>query len=144
MNRTGIPPARAIRAAHTGWVATRAVADVSLGVAKGEFVTLLGPSGCGKTTLLNLIPGFLEPDGGEILIETFILADDEIHLADDLQRRLARLWPELDIVAVLHDGPATVTALLEQRPDVAFLDIRMPGLPDKRRLARELLALLKK
>ena len=48
---------------------TKAVAEVSLKVAKGEFVTLLGPSGCGKTTLLNLIAGFLEPDGGEILID---------------------------------------------------------------------------
>ena len=48
---------------------TRAVNDVSLKVAKGEFVTLLGPSGCGKTTLLNLIAGFLAPDQGEIRID---------------------------------------------------------------------------
>ena len=57
-----------------------------------------------------------------------ILADDERHLAEDLQRRLQRLWPELEIVAVLHDGPATLTALTEYQPQVAFLDIRMPGL----------------
>ena len=48
---------------------TRAVHEVSLQVSRGEFVTLLGPSGCGKTTLLNLIAGFLEADGGEILID---------------------------------------------------------------------------
>ncbi|MSQ54622.1 MAG: ABC transporter ATP-binding protein [Betaproteobacteria bacterium] len=48
---------------------TRAVHEVSLQVARGEFVTLLGPSGCGKTTLLNLIAGFLEADTGEILID---------------------------------------------------------------------------
>jgi DNA-binding LytR/AlgR family response regulator len=56
-----------------------------------------------------------------------ILADDEPHLADDLRRRLTRLWPELEIVAVLHDGLASAAALAELRPDVAFLDIKMPG-----------------
>lgn len=56
-----------------------------------------------------------------------IIADDERHLADDLQRRLQRLWPELQIVAVVHDGMAAADALAEIKPDVAFLDIRMPG-----------------
>lgn len=56
-----------------------------------------------------------------------IIADDEQHLADDLQRRLAKLWPELEIVAVLHDGVAAEQALSELKPDIAFLDIRMPG-----------------
>jgi DNA-binding LytR/AlgR family response regulator len=56
-----------------------------------------------------------------------IIADDEPHLAEDLRRRLAQLWPELQIVAVLHDGIAAADALSELKPDIAFLDIRMPG-----------------
>jgi DNA-binding LytR/AlgR family response regulator len=56
-----------------------------------------------------------------------IIADDEHHLAEDLRRRLATLWPELQIVAVLHDGIAAEQALQELKPDIAFLDIRMPG-----------------
>jgi iron(III) transport system ATP-binding protein len=44
-----------------------AVDDVSFQVAPGELFFLLGPSGCGKTTLLRLIAGFYEPDGGSIL-----------------------------------------------------------------------------
>jgi ABC-type Fe3+/spermidine/putrescine transport system ATPase subunit len=44
----------------------RAVDNVDLTVEQGEFFTLLGPSGCGKTTLLRLIAGFSELDGGEI------------------------------------------------------------------------------
>jgi len=56
-----------------------------------------------------------------------IIADDEIHLAGDMQRRLARLWPELHIAGVFHDGVAAAAALQELKPDVAFLDIRMPG-----------------
>ena len=48
---------------------TTALDDVSLLVRRGELMTLLGPSGCGKTTLLNLVAGFLMPDGGEIAID---------------------------------------------------------------------------
>jgi putative spermidine/putrescine transport system ATP-binding protein len=46
-----------------------AVDDLSLGVEKGEFVSLLGPSGCGKTTTLQMIAGFVEPSGGAIRLE---------------------------------------------------------------------------
>ena len=41
---------------------------VSLALSAGEFFSLLGPSGCGKTTLLRLIAGFEQPDGGRILL----------------------------------------------------------------------------
>ena len=43
--------------------------DLSLGIKRGQFVTLLGPSGCGKTTLLRCIAGFETPTSGEIYIE---------------------------------------------------------------------------
>ncbi|MDY0884047.1 ATP-binding cassette domain-containing protein [Dongia soli] len=45
-----------------------AVDDVSINVAKGEFVTLLGPSGSGKTSTLRLIGGFEELNSGAIKI----------------------------------------------------------------------------
>ncbi|CCD99634.1 ABC transporter ATP-binding protein [Bradyrhizobium sp. STM 3809] len=46
-----------------------AVSDVSLGVAKGEFISLLGPSGCGKTTTLQMIAGLVEPSAGRITLD---------------------------------------------------------------------------
>jgi putative spermidine/putrescine transport system ATP-binding protein len=46
----------------------RALDDVSLEVAEGEFFTLLGPSGSGKTTVLRIVAGLVEPEGGEVRI----------------------------------------------------------------------------
>src|SRR5512142_1232853 len=45
-----------------------ALDNVSLTVHDQEYFSLLGPSGCGKTTLLRLIAGLIDPDGGEIYI----------------------------------------------------------------------------
>ena len=45
-----------------------------------------------------------------------------------LEAELAALWPELEIVAVVGDGEAAVEQALALRPDVCFLDIRMPGM----------------
>ncbi|WP_243028843.1 ABC transporter ATP-binding protein [Thermus albus] len=45
-----------------------AVEGVSLGLAPGEFVSLVGPTGCGKSTLLNVAAGLLAPSEGEVLL----------------------------------------------------------------------------
>ena len=44
----------------------KAVDDISLDIADGEFVVLLGPSGCGKTTTLRIVAGFVEPTSGAV------------------------------------------------------------------------------
>jgi len=54
---------------------SRALEDVSLDIARGEFFSLLGPSGCGKTTLLNLIGGFAVPSRGDVMIDGKSVAD---------------------------------------------------------------------
>ncbi len=46
-----------------------ALADISLSIARNEFVCLLGPSGCGKSTLLNMIAGFEQPSAGSIAVD---------------------------------------------------------------------------
>jgi NitT/TauT family transport system ATP-binding protein len=48
---------------------TTALADVSLSVAPGEFISLLGPSGCGKSTLLRLIGDLLRPSSGNLSVK---------------------------------------------------------------------------
>ena len=61
-------------------------------------------------------------------ITTAVLADDERLMRDQLRARLAEVWPELHIVAEAKNGLEAVQLVQEHRPDVVFLDIRMPGL----------------
>ncbi len=56
-----------------------------------------------------------------------LIAEDEPLLAAGLQAELAALWPELQVAAVVGDGASAVERTLALRPEVCFLDIRMPG-----------------
>ena len=57
-----------------------------------------------------------------------VLADDERLMREQLRARLAEVWPELQIVAEARNGLEAVQMVDEHRPDIVFLDIRMPGL----------------
>ena len=57
-----------------------------------------------------------------------VLADDERLMREQLRARLAEAWPELQIVAEARNGLEAVALVDEHRPDIVFLDIRMPGL----------------
>ena len=57
-----------------------------------------------------------------------VLADDERLMREQLRARLAEVWPELQIVAEAKNGLEAVQLVDEHRPDIVFLDIRMPGL----------------
>jgi len=61
-------------------------------------------------------------------VRTCLVAEDESLLRHALVAELKRAWPALQIVAECEDGASAVEALAEHHPDVAFLDIRMPGL----------------
>lgn len=59
---------------------------------------------------------------------TAIIADDERLMREQLRTRLGEVWPELEILAEARNGEEAVAAVNEHRPDLAFLDIRMPGM----------------
>jgi len=61
-------------------------------------------------------------------IRTCVVAEDEALLRQALLDQLAQAWPQLQVVAACEDGASALEALAEHKPDVAFLDIRMPGL----------------
>ena len=88
------------------------VADFSLTVAKGSVTALLGPSGAGKTTVMRMIAGLLEPDGGDIRLAN---------------RPLRGLAPERrGVVMVFQNAPLFPHLTLAQ--NVGF-GLRMRGLP---------------
>lgn len=57
-----------------------------------------------------------------------VVAEDEALLRSELVRLLGQVWPGLEIVAECEDGADALEAIAAHRPEVAFLDIRMPGL----------------
>ena len=59
---------------------------------------------------------------------TALIADDEPHLASYLRASLVQAWPELEVVHVARNGPEAAERIAALHPDVAFLDIKMPGL----------------
>ncbi|GGY82268.1 LytR/AlgR family response regulator transcription factor [Pseudoduganella plicata] len=58
---------------------------------------------------------------------TALIADDEEPMRDMLSKRLHDCWPELSIVAAAANGVEAVALAGQHRPDIVFLDIRMPG-----------------
>lgn len=56
-----------------------------------------------------------------------VVAEDEELLRDALVALLQQCWPELELVAVCDDGGSALEAIARHQPQVAFLDIRMPG-----------------
>lgn len=59
---------------------------------------------------------------------TAMIADDEQLVAEHLRSRLLKIWPELKIAGVATNGCEALTCIERERPDIAFLDIKMPGL----------------
>ncbi len=80
----------------------RAVDDVSLSVAEGEFVVILGPSGCGKTTTLRMIAGLDRPSAGQIAIDGAIVSADgrfvrPEHRAIGMVFQSYAIWPHMTV-----------------------------------------------
>jgi DNA-binding LytR/AlgR family response regulator len=58
---------------------------------------------------------------------TALIAEDETPQRQELLALLAELWPELNVIAECEDGLSALEALEQHHPQIAFLDIRMPG-----------------
>ncbi len=59
---------------------------------------------------------------------TALILEDEPLLAEQLREKLARLWPELEIAGIAGEARAALRMARQSQPDIAFLDIRLPGM----------------
>src|SRR5439155_10094957 len=79
-----------------------AVADFSLELRPGEFVSLLGPSGCGKTTTLRMIAGFMPPSEGTIEMDGEVISSPAGVVPPE-RRRMSMIfqsyaiWPNMTV-----------------------------------------------
>ena len=66
-------------------------------------------------------------DTDPLTVPTALIAEDEPLLVEELVDALARLWPELVVIARARNGIDALRLVEEHAPDVVFLDIQMPG-----------------
>jgi putative ABC transport system ATP-binding protein len=87
---------------HQGMKEIHALRNISLTIARGEFLSIMGPSGSGKSTLLNLIGGLDQPTSGEIFIDNIPLhgiSDDELTIIR--RRRIGFIFQFFNLLPIL-------------------------------------------
>ena len=99
-----------------GATTVTALADISLGIRRGEFTAIMGPSGSGKSTLMHIMAGLDSPTGGRVWIgntEVTNLGDTELTMIR--RRRVGfvfqsfNLVPTLDITRCQHIPDANMS-----------------------------------
>jgi ABC-type Fe3+/spermidine/putrescine transport system ATPase subunit len=108
-----------------------AVDDISVAFRDGELTAVLGPSGCGKTTTLNLIAGFIEPDGGTVHFGDQLIADAARGIMVTSNKRNLgmvfqsyALWPHLSVADNVAYGLRTRRVARAQREEAVRRSLR--------------------
>jgi putative ABC transport system ATP-binding protein len=138
------PPAAAVaaRAAHATKVfgrddaAVRALDDLSVDFAAGQFTAMMGPSGSGKSTLLHCLAGLDSVTSGDIFIGATRLGDlSDAELTLLRRRRVGFIFQSFNLVPTLNalDNITLPLAIAGREPDAGLLDdvVTSIGLSDR-------------
>ena len=116
----------------------RALDDVSIDIAKGEFLALMGPSGSGKTTLLNMIAAIDRPTGGELLVQgQDIFRFNDALIARWRNEHIGYVFQTFNLIPVLTafenvELPLLLTKLnAQQRRDHVITALKLVGLEER-------------
>jgi len=115
---SAVRPAVAAQGVSISFGETRALVDIDLVVAPGEFVSLIGPSGCGKTTLLRAIADLVQPSAGTL----------RVNGATPHEARLARAYGYVFQAPALYPWRSVARNVM--------LPLEVMGLPRAERAAR--------
>jgi putative ABC transport system ATP-binding protein len=116
----------------------KALEDVSIDIAKGEFLALMGPSGSGKTTLLNMIAAIDRPTSGDLLV----MGENVFRFSDRQSARwrnehIGYVFQTFNLIPVLTafenvELPLLLTKLTpKQRRDHVMTALKLVGLEDR-------------
>src|ERR1700745_1111694 len=115
-----------------------ALDDVSIDIAKGEFLALMGPSGSGKTTLLNMIAAIDRPTSGELLVQgQDIFRFNDSQIARWRNEHIGYVFQTFNLFPVLTafenvELPLLLTKLTsQQRRDHVLTALKLVGLEDR-------------
>ncbi len=118
---------------RTGTVETAALADVSLDIREGEFVSVMGPSGCGKTTLLNIVSMLDTPTSGHYALGGMEVSNaSESHLADIRKGNIGFVFQNFMLIDDLS---------VFENVELPLLSLKMPRIEREERV-REVLELV--
>ncbi|MBM3156441.1 MAG: ATP-binding cassette domain-containing protein [Chloroflexi bacterium] len=121
------------RAYRMGSVEVQALKNVTLSIARGEFIVILGPSGSGKTTLLNLIGGMDSPSSGETLVDGIdisVLSDKG--LTEYRRRNIGFVFQFFNLIPTLTAREnVEFAAELVERPRDTLEMLEMVGLKER-------------
>ena len=110
----------------------RVVKDFTLGIEKGEFVSLLGPSGCGKTTVLRMVAGFETPTSGSIRIDGQDVTGQRTNQrAIGMMFQAYALFPNMTVADNVAFGLKVKGVPRDEREARVAEMLRLIGLPDK-------------